>query len=103
MSFLKPIADEINDLSSKGMVVKKNGETAYESKVYLLGATGDIPGITDLMNHAGHMSYRGCRLCDIDGERVDGAMCFPETGRLLTMQDLVTGDEVRFHQKTGIT
>ncbi|CAO3668144.1 hypothetical protein GCM10027060_21610 [Nesterenkonia halophila] len=102
MSFLKPIVDEITGLSRNGMVVKKNGETVYEGKVYLLGATGDIPGIADLMNHAGHMAYRGCRMCDTEGVRVQGAMCFPRTGGLLTMRDLIEGDEVRFYRKKRI-
>jgi hypothetical protein len=37
--------------------------------VHLLTFTGDIPAIADLMNHKGHQSYYGCRICECRGIR----------------------------------
>src|ERR1041384_7159780 len=34
---------------------------------YVLSWSGDIPGLTKLMNLTGHNSYKGCRFCDIRG------------------------------------
>jgi hypothetical protein len=31
--------------------------------------TGDIPAVADLINHKGHTSYYGCRLCHIKGTK----------------------------------
>ncbi|KAI9329310.1 hypothetical protein BD770DRAFT_404258 [Pilaira anomala] len=56
MPFLKPFIDEINELSTKGMRVEKNGEVVYVGKVFILGITGDIPGIASLIYHQGHQA-----------------------------------------------
>ncbi|KAG1439073.1 hypothetical protein G6F56_012412 [Rhizopus delemar] len=55
MSFLEPIHEEIKQLGERGMVVEKEGVEVYRCKVHLMGNTGDIPGIAELMNHDGHM------------------------------------------------
>lgn len=64
MSFLDPILSEIKDLGEHGFDIKKNGESIFCGKVYLMGITGDIPGIAELMNHHGHNCLHGCRFCD---------------------------------------
>ncbi|KAG1439428.1 hypothetical protein G6F56_012302 [Rhizopus delemar] len=91
MSFLEPIYEEIRELGERGLVVKKNGEEIYSGKVYLMANTGDIPGIADLMNHKGHCSEHGCRMCDVLGSNCGGAMCFPGVGQMRTKDDLING------------
>ncbi|KAG1435947.1 hypothetical protein G6F56_013765 [Rhizopus delemar] len=73
------------------MVVNKNAAEIYRCKVHLIGNTGDIPGIADLMNHDGHMSKYGCRICNILGLRCNHAMCFFGEGELRDFEDLVFG------------
>ncbi|CAO3690925.1 unnamed protein product [Rhizopus stolonifer] len=91
MSFLVPIYKEIKQLGESGMVVEKEGVEVYRCKVHLMGNTGDIPGIAELMNHDGHMSTNGCRICDIFGVAHNHAMCFIGEGTLRTFEDLING------------
>ena len=58
MSFLTPFLTEINELSSNGMKVIKNDVTVYTGKVFVLGITGDIPGIASIMKHQGNQSKK---------------------------------------------
>lgn len=98
MSFLKPIIEEINDLSSKGFTVKKNGAIVHQSKVFLLGITGDIPGISDLINHR-HTSEYGCRYCHAFGEASEVSphgKYFRYPGDLRTKEEIVYGSAVSF-------
>ncbi|KAI7884997.1 uncharacterized protein EV154DRAFT_574527 [Mucor mucedo] len=69
MSFLKPFIEEVGVLSTKGMTVVKNNRDFYTGRVFILGITGDIPVIASLMNHQGHQSTSGCRMCKVTGER----------------------------------
>ena len=94
VSFLKPIYEEVKTLGERGLVVKKSGQVVYSGKVFLMGNTGDIPGIADLMKHDGHLCQHGCRICDCLGEREGHAMCFPNVGNLRTKHDLVHGRSV---------
>jgi hypothetical protein len=97
MSFLKPYIDEVNYLSKNGLVVKKNNVVVHESKVFLMGITGDIPGIADLMNHDGHMSLYGCRFCEAVGTHPPApakGMYFPNKGRMRSKQQLIDGNHV---------
>ena len=72
MSFLKPFIEEVGVLSTKGMTVVKNGRDVYTGRVFRFGITGDIPGIASLMNHQGHQSTSGCRMCKVTGQRPIG-------------------------------
>lgn len=99
MSFLTPIIEEINSLCARGFVVEKNNEIVHQSKVFLLGMTGDIPGIADLMNHRGHTSKYGCRICKIAGRHPEGCrygMYFLDAGDMRTKDELVNGDAVNY-------
>lgn len=103
MSFLRPIVEEINALSNKGFVVQKNGQTIHQSKVFLLGMTGDIPGIADLMNHRGHMSTYGCRLCHVAGCRPQGTnrgLYFLNPGAMRSKEELVDGNPVNIFKRS---
>lgn len=96
MSFLRPVIEEVTELSNKGFIVQKNGIPVHESKVFLLGITGDIPGIGDLMNHR-HTSYHGCRYCRVRGGRPEGTsngMYFKNSGAIRTTDELVNGNDV---------
>lgn len=95
MSFLKPIIEEISALSTNGFKVLKNSEEVYSSKVYLLGMTGDIPGVAELINHAGHTSKHGCRICDTLAVILRTTPYFPNDGVLRSLQSLIDGDSVR--------
>jgi hypothetical protein len=97
ISFLKPFIREINDLSNKGMRVKKNGHVIYTGKVFVLGITGDIPGIASLMNHQGHQSNYGCRMCKVKGEAPPGVnrgKYFTRKSDMRTKEELVSCDSL---------
>ncbi|EIE90060.1 hypothetical protein RO3G_14771 [Rhizopus delemar RA 99-880] len=91
MSFLRPIVDEIRSLGNNGFRVLKDNNVIYKGKVHLMGVMGDIPGVADLMNHAGHMAYHGCRICDVRGVS-DGARYFLHNGNIRSKESLVHGD-----------
>ncbi|EIE92392.1 hypothetical protein RO3G_17263 [Rhizopus delemar RA 99-880] len=91
MSFLRPIVDEIRSLGNNGFRVLKDNNVIYKGKVHLMGVMGDIPGVADLMNHAGHMAYHGCRICDVRGVS-DGARYFLHNGNIRSRESLVHGD-----------
>ena len=95
MSFLRPIVDEIRSLGNNGFRVLKYNNIIYKDKVHLMGVMGDIPGVADLMNHAGHMAYHGCRICDVRGVS-DGARYFLHNGNIRSKESLVHGDPVSF-------
>jgi hypothetical protein len=65
-SFLFPLYEEICDMSMDGIEVKVGNEI-IRAKIHLLTFAGDIPAITDLINHRGHTFRNGCRMCDIQG------------------------------------
>lgn len=50
----------------------QNSGDIVNVNVHLLLATGDIPAVKAIINHAGHMSYSGCQICRIAGERPEG-------------------------------
>ncbi|KAG1577616.1 hypothetical protein G6F47_013048 [Rhizopus delemar] len=91
MSFLRPIVDEIRSLGNNGFRVLKYNNIIYKDKVHLMGVMGDIPGVADLMNHADHMAYHGCRICDVRGVS-DGARYFLHNGNIRSKESLVHGD-----------
>ncbi|SAM08341.1 hypothetical protein [Absidia glauca] len=66
-SFLSPIFRELDHLSRVGIMVTTADGQIIKAKVQLMTFTGDIPAVADLINHKGHMSYYGCRLCHIKG------------------------------------
>lgn len=93
MSFLNPFITEINELSSKGMKVIKNDITVYTGRVFVLGITGDIPGIASVMNHQGHQSKYGCRICKVEGEAPVGSsrgQYFTKRGNMRTKEELMS-------------
>ena len=94
MSFLKPIFDEISELNRRGFVVKKNDGVVYSGKVHLMCLTGDIPGIAAMMNHGGHQSRCGCRICLSAGERINNAMCYLNSGATRSLEELTSGRDV---------
>lgn len=67
-SFLKPIVKELELLSTKGMVVKKNGDEVARACVIPLVVSGNIPGVSKILHHQGHVSFYGCRFCYTCGE-----------------------------------
>jgi hypothetical protein len=75
-TFLKPIIDEFHALSTKGMLVQKDGVIVCQAKVNLVMATGDLPAAAELANHIGHMATFGCRICRVQAERHDYHNCF---------------------------
>ena len=66
-SYLKPIVQELQHLSTKGMIVQKNSEVVARARVVPLMVTGDIPGVAKILHHTGHASYYGCRFCTTRG------------------------------------
>lgn len=49
----------MNSLSGRRFMVKKNSQTIHQNKIFLLGMTGDIPGVIALINYSGLMSEYG--------------------------------------------
>ena len=94
MSFLKPIIDEIVTLGVDGFTVKKDGADIFNGKVHLLGITGDIPGVAELMGHGGHSSLYGCRICLAFGFVIGSTPYFPDGDILRSIESLIEGDEV---------
>lgn len=96
MSFLKPFLDEIAMLSSRGLRVIMNGNVVYSGKVFLLGITGDIPGIAGVMGHEGHTSIYGCRLCKSLGTSPPGGRgkYFQYQGAMRTKRELTSTIQV---------
>ena len=63
VSYLQPVIAEVNDMYQRGIVIKKQGEERFRGSVAILGITGDIPGIAELISFAGHTHTYGCRIC----------------------------------------
>ncbi|EPB92157.1 hypothetical protein HMPREF1544_00982 [Mucor circinelloides 1006PhL] len=100
MSFLKPILDQIHLLNQNGLCVKEKDWVVHTGFVHLLGCTGDIPGIAELMGRHGYASFFGCRMCQVQGVHPQGSvngMYFPGTGGAdnRTIEELMNGDPDR--------
>ena len=63
VSFLQPVIAEVNTLYEKGLVIKKQDQVRFSGNVAILGITGDIPGIAELISFAGHTHTYGCGIC----------------------------------------
>lgn len=94
MPFLKRIIAEIKALEANEMSVRKHGVEVYKGKVHLLGMTGDMPGVAELINHTGHSSYRGCRFCDTVGILFNNTVYFPNYGQLRSLESLLEANRV---------
>ena len=98
VSFLQPVIAEVNTLYEKGLVIKKQDQVRFSGNVAILGITGDIPGIAEIMNFAGHTHTYGCRICMVKADQ-PAAECVH--GKYLsskstqrTINSLITGDSV---------
>ncbi len=95
-SFLRPIVDELNDLSSNGLIVRRNHQEVCRAKVYLMMASGDIPAVADMAHVAPHTSRHGCRICEVSGQSSETGhgMYFIDTDApLKTLSDFLTPNE----------
>lgn len=68
-SVLESLMQKLKKLETDGVKAVKNGVT-YHTRVHLLAATGDLPAVASLMNHTGHTSKFGCRICETQGEHL---------------------------------
>ena len=97
-SFLKPIFDEVEQMYKNKLVIKKQGTEVFRGRVAILGVTGDIPGITELMGSVGHTGTYGCRVSKAAGHGPLGisrmGKYFPVMGELRSTEELVVGDPV---------
>lgn len=97
-SFLSPLVDEIQNLSTNGMIVKRAGVEICRARVHLVAATGDIVGISDLIHHAGHNSNHPCRYCLGKSEAADndsgGKYLLDTSAPLRKTRDFVNADTV---------
>ncbi|KAG1438663.1 hypothetical protein G6F56_012567 [Rhizopus delemar] len=91
-SYLKPIVQELQHLSTKGMIVQKNFEVVARARVVPLMVTGDIPGVAKILHHTGHASYYGCRFCTTRGSpgANDRGMYFEKRNCPLRTKELLT-------------
>ena len=97
-SFLRPLIAEVNQLYNRGLIIKKGAEIRYDGNVAILGFTGDIPDIAQLINFVGHTGTHGCRTClvvaDDHTEHVRHGQYFSTEAAERTMESLLQGDEV---------
>ena len=98
VSYLQPLVDVVNKMFDRGLIIKKEGVEVYNGNVAILGFTGDIPGISELMVFGGHTSTYGCRVCIGKGLPAipisSHGVYFPKLGRYRSPQSLIEGDEV---------
>lgn len=98
VSFLEPLISEVNEMYQKGFIIKKQGIEKFRGRVAILGATGDIPGISELMVFAGHTSTYGYRVCKTQGypnfSISNHGKSFPDNGPVKTRDELIEGDPV---------
>lgn len=103
-SFLDPILNDNKCTSDRGVRINCLGfETVF--KVHLLLFSGDIPAVSAVSGHAGHMSGNGCRIClqaSFVGDDVSGRyyMAPPDQVVYRRREDFIHGDE--FHGLTGV-
>ncbi|KAG1463916.1 hypothetical protein G6F56_005190 [Rhizopus delemar] len=90
MSFLQPILDEVKEVGTNGFQVKKNDAIVYDERAHIIGMTGDIPGVAELINHSGHGFYHGCRICDTLGVSFEGGVYFPNDGTARSLNILLS-------------
>ena len=97
-SFLRPIIDELENLETHGLVVKRGDMEICRSKVYMLLASGIIPAGADMAHFGSHTSTYGCRFCESKGRSPDNKSnrkyfddCSPP---LIPLQDYMTGNPV---------
>ncbi|OAD74888.1 C2H2-type zinc finger transcription factor [Phycomyces blakesleeanus NRRL 1555(-)] len=65
-SFLLSIIDEISSLGKHGLSIKKFNREQIKVKVHMVMASNDIPQVTQFCHHTGHISNKGCRICEIE-------------------------------------
>lgn len=65
-TFLYPLYNELQRLSTHGIQVTVGNEI-ISARIHLLTFTGDIPAVSDLVNHRGHTHHHGCRMCNVKG------------------------------------
>ena len=98
VSFLEPVVTEVKQMYQRGFVIKKQGVEKFRGRVAILGVTGDIPGISELMVFAGDTSTYGCRVCKtrsyVNLPASSHGRYFPDSGPLRTPDELVHGDPV---------
>ncbi|KAI8063442.1 uncharacterized protein B0P05DRAFT_456396, partial [Gilbertella persicaria] len=94
-SFIKPYIDQINLLSHNGMVVKKKGETVYQSRVYLNGVDCDLVKLAELTktHYAAELGCNFCDVCGVHAESNSNGMYFLEKRQLKTKDDMIHGNE----------
>ena len=98
VSFLQPVIVEVNSLYEKRLVIKKEGVERFNGNVAILGVTGDIPGIAELISFAGHTHTYCCRICSVKAsdpapDCIYGKY-FPSVGDERTIESLKEGDIV---------
>lgn len=97
-SFLRPIVNELKDLSEYGLVVKRNQTEICRAKVHLLICSGDIPAVADMAHLGSHNSSYGCRICETKGRSPDNrshGMYFEDCkAPLRPLRDFLNGNPV---------
>lgn len=76
-SFLKPVLDEIKELSSTWLEVLMWDGCVRRVRVHLLFAMGDLPAMAKLCHLRGHNALFPCRYCHIRGIRKDNHCYYP--------------------------
>ena len=59
MSFLDVILKEIDTLSKNEFVLERDGQFIYKWNAFLMGVTGGVPGIAEIMGHPGKYQIIG--------------------------------------------
>lgn len=97
-TFLLPIVSELKDLEAKGLTIQIENGDYITFKVYLLCATGDIPAVTSISKHAGHVSSTSCRICKEKAVKYGrGRYTLPNHSDLRDTQDYTYGNIVSLY------
>lgn len=101
VSYFQPVIAEVNDMYRRGVIIKKQGEERFRGNVAILGITGDIPGIAELISFAGHTHTYGCRIClvkaDEPAPNCTHGKYFSTAGPERSVDSLKEGDLVSSH------
>ena len=94
VSFLEPLLNEVKQMYEKGLVIKKEGSEIFRGRVAILGFSGDMPGIVELMCFVGHVGTYGCRICKskavVPRPISSHGKYFPEKVRIILLKSLKT-------------
>jgi len=72
--YLFPFIEELNDLLNNGLEINDNTLISIQMK----GIIADAPARAFIKQCKGHSGYFGCEKCVVEGDYLQGSVCFPD-------------------------